>query len=150
MLDRKTSEDRVAMVPVPIDHVASIGGGLPNIFRQEFVLGLVGPVFVFFGIPAMPALDLLQKHNVRTKVPQLPPQLMHHQVLMELREPLVDVVGDDVELRMIRGVHDAENILSCAWVAPCAATPTLETDPSHPAYPPLPPASQRRDPQIGR
>jgi hypothetical protein len=42
---------------------------------------------------------------------------VHHQVLMELREPLVDVVGDDVELRLVRGAHDAENILSCACVA---------------------------------
>ena len=108
------------MVPVPVDHVAPIGGGLPDIFRQEFVLGLVGPVFEFFGIPAVQALDLLKKYNIWTKVPQLPPQLMHHQVLMELREPLVNVVGDDVESRMIRGVHDAENILSCAWVAPLA------------------------------
>ena len=108
------------MVPVPIDHVAAIGGGLPDIFREEFVLGLVGPVFVFFGIPAVPALDLLKKHNIWTKVAQLPPQFVHHQVLMELREPLVDVVGDDVELRMIPGVHDAENILSCAWATPPA------------------------------
>jgi hypothetical protein len=114
MLDRKTGEDRVAMVPVPVDHIASIGHGLPDIFRQEFVLGLVGPVFVFVGIPAVPALDFLKKHNVRTKAPQLLPQLMHHQVLMELREPLVDVVSDDVELRLVSGVHDAENIPSWA------------------------------------
>jgi hypothetical protein len=38
-------------------------------------------------------------------------------MLMELRESLVDVVGDDVELHVIRGVHEAENILSCGWVA---------------------------------
>jgi hypothetical protein len=49
MLDRKTGEDRVAMVPVSIDDIASIGRGLPDIFRQEFVLGLVGPVIEFFG-----------------------------------------------------------------------------------------------------
>ena len=84
MLDRKTGEDRIAMVPVPIDHVASIGSGLPDILRQEFVLGLVGPVFVLVGIPAVPALDFLKKHNIWTKNPQLLPQLVHHQVLMEL------------------------------------------------------------------
>jgi hypothetical protein len=36
---------------------------------------------------------------------------------MELREPLVNVVGDDVELPLIRSAHDAENILSCTRVA---------------------------------
>jgi hypothetical protein len=117
MLYRKTGKDGVAMVPVPIDHVASIGGGLPDILGQKFILGLVGPVFEFLGIPAVQPLDLLKKHNVWTKVSQLHPKLMHHQMLMELRESLVDVVGDDVELHVIRGVHEAENILSCGWVA---------------------------------
>jgi hypothetical protein len=51
---------------------------------------------------------------------------MHHQVLMELREPLVDVVGDNVELHMIRGFHDAEDILSCAWAALAAEGMNLQ------------------------
>jgi hypothetical protein len=61
-------------------------------------------------------LDLLKEHNVWTEVPQLLPKLMHHQMLMELRESLVDVVGNDVESHVIRGVHEAENFLSCTWV----------------------------------
>jgi len=117
VLNRKTGKDGIAMVPVTVDHVASIGGGLPNILGQEFMLGLVGPVFEFLGVPAVEPLDLLKKHNVWIKVPQPLPKVMHHQVLMELRKPLVDVVGDDVESHGIGGVHEAENILSCGWVA---------------------------------
>lgn len=95
------------MVAVPIDNIASIGGGLPDILGQEFVLGLEGPVFELLGIPAVEPLDLLKKHNVWSKVPQLLPKLMNHQVLTELRESLVDVVGDDVESHVIRGVNEA-------------------------------------------
>jgi len=105
VLDRKAGKDRVAMVPVPVHHVAAIGGGRPDIFCQEFVLGLEGPIFEFLGIPAVSALDLLKKHNVWIQVPQSPPQLMHHQVLMELRKSLVDVVGDDVKVRRLHGTH---------------------------------------------
>ena len=99
------------------NHIASIGGGRPDVFCQEFILGLDGPVFEFLGIPVVPTLDLLKKHDVWSKVSQMLSQLVHHQVLMELREPLVNVVGDDVELHRIRGAHDADNILSCARIA---------------------------------
>ena len=60
---------------------------------------------------------LLKKHNVSTRVAQLLPQLVQHQVLMKWGETLVDVVGRDVESHMIHGVYDAESILSCAWLA---------------------------------
>lgn len=132
MLDRKTGKDGIAGVSMPIDHIASIGGGRPDVFCQEFVLGHVGPAFEFLGISAVPTLDLLKEYDVWAKVTQMLPELMHHKVLMELREPLMDVVGNDVELRRIRGAQDAGNILSCAWIAKVnpqgALDPTKETD----------------------
>ena len=38
LFDRKASKDGIPMMPVTIHHVAAISRGLPNVFRQEFML----------------------------------------------------------------------------------------------------------------
>ena len=64
MRNGKSRQDGVAVMAVVIDHVAAIGGRLPDVLGQKFVLRVGGPVLVLFGVDRVEALNFLQKHNV--------------------------------------------------------------------------------------
>ena len=85
------------MVAVVIGHVAAIGGGGPDVFGEELVLGRIRPVVVVFGMAQVQALDFLQEDDVGVELAQPLAQLMHHHPPVELRKALVDVVGRDVK-----------------------------------------------------
>jgi hypothetical protein len=108
VVNRVTGKDRIAMVSVAVNDVAAIGGGSPDIFREEVVLRLFWPVVKPLGIPVVSALNFLKENDIRSQFAQLLAKLMHHHVLMELREALVDVVGDDVQWQIFHGDHDTE------------------------------------------
>ena len=121
MLDREARQNRIAMVPVVVDDVASVGCGLPYIFGEKVLLRLFRPVVYPAGMAVMHALNFLQEDDVRPQSTQLLAQFMHHHVLVELRESFVDVVGNNVELCAFHGAHDTASILSSASLASTAS-----------------------------
>ena len=81
------------MMAVVVDHVAAIGGVVPHLVGEEFVLGLGRPVVVILGMTEMQPLDLLEEDDVRIEAAQPLAQLVHHHAPVELREALVDIEG---------------------------------------------------------
>ena len=105
--DGKTRQNRVAMVAVVVDGILAVRRRWPHVGGEEVVLRFVGPAIDCLGVFLVQPLHFLQEHDVRPKRTQAAPQLMHHHVAIELRKPLVDVVGDDVNAR--RG-HDLRGV----------------------------------------
>jgi hypothetical protein len=97
MQDRKARQDRIAVVAVVIDHVATVGVVAPDVFGEEFVLGLRRPVRVLFGVPDVQTLDFLEEDDVGRQFAQAVAQLVHHHAAIELGKALVDVPGGDGE-----------------------------------------------------
>ena len=114
MLDGEAGQDRIAMVPMPVGHIAGIGGGLPDVGGKEVVLRLTRPVVQLPGMPVVQALDLLKENDVRPQFAQLVAQFMHHHVPMKLRKPLVNIIGYDVQLPFFHGTRFNARILSRA------------------------------------
>ena len=63
---------------VVVDHVAAVGGVLPDVLGEEFVLRLLRPVLVALGVAVVQALHFLQEDDVGVELAQAIAQLVHH------------------------------------------------------------------------
>ncbi len=95
--DRKSRQHRVAVMAVVRDRVLAVSDLPPDLVGDELVLRLDRPVLVPRRVPAVDADDLLQEHDVGGQAVEPVAQLVDHHPPVELREPLVDVVGGDGE-----------------------------------------------------
>ena len=96
--DRKLAQDDVAVMSARVDRVPSVGVVRPDGVRQELELR-PGRRRVFgLAEVAVIADDFLQQREVRVRVAQRRPELVEDELAIERREPLVDVVGEDLEL----------------------------------------------------
>ena len=82
-------------MPFAIHGVLAVGEVAPHRVREELVLRLLGPVLVVDRMPRIVADDFLQEQDVGAEHPQPVTQVMHDHPPVEMREPLVDVVGGD-------------------------------------------------------
>ncbi|SAJ33881.1 Uncharacterised protein [Enterobacter cloacae] len=64
MLDRKTRQHRVTVMPLRVDRIAPVGVIAPHGIRQKFVMGRVGPVFEMHRVHFVRAHDLLEADNI--------------------------------------------------------------------------------------
>ena len=88
-----------------VDHrVAAISEVMPHGVGQILVLRRRRPVAVALGEAGVEPDDFLQKHQVRLDRLQPLTQVVQRNAPVELRESLVDVVGEDVQrVHFLRG-----------------------------------------------
>src|SRR5438132_6164835 len=93
--DGESRQHRITVVAMAIDRVLAVGYLLPHRPSDEFVLRLERPIAISPGVPAMNALHLLQKQDVRGKAMQLVPQLMNHHAPGQVRKAFVNIVSSN-------------------------------------------------------
>ena len=113
--DRIFAEDCVAMMAAIVNGVLAVGKIAPDRIGEEFVLRRRRPIVVPRGMLLVQTLHFLQEYHVGADVSQPVAQIVHGHAPLELREALMDVVGNNLEF-----LHFG---LSCRW-RPVFGTPT--------------------------
>ena len=85
------------MVPAVVHCVFSVGKIIPDGICKEFVLGCRRPVVMARGMFLVKSLYFLQEHHVGADTAQPVAQVVDGHAPLELREPFVDVVSNDLE-----------------------------------------------------
>ena len=95
--EAEARQDRVAVVAMVVDRVLTVDV-LPLVAGDERVLRVDRAAGEAHGEALVQPLHFLQEHHVGLERAQAVAQLVDHQAAVELRQPLVDVEGDDAQL----------------------------------------------------
>ena len=100
--DRKSRQQRIAVMAFRIDRVAAVGVLRPDRVGEEFVLGFGWPVEMAAGVAGVRAQHFLQEHQVRRCGADRVAQLRQHVATIEHIEAHVGVQAEDVDCRHAR------------------------------------------------
>ena len=91
------------MMPVVIDRVAAVGKRGPHRIGQELILRPIGPVAVTHRMSQVAADHFLQENHIGIDGTQAFTNLVYRHAPVEMRKPLMDVVGRHAQVEWHRG-----------------------------------------------
>ena len=95
--DGKLGQQRIAVVTMVVNRIATILKLAPDAVSEEFVMWRLRKVGHPVGMLDVGALDFLQKNHVCRHFANGVTQVMQHEAAVERAEPFVDVDCQDLE-----------------------------------------------------